>query len=218
MANMPAKIVIGRGPSPQQEYTLEQGETTIGRAADNVIVVLDPEVSRRHARILREGSLYTLEDWGSTNGTFLNGQRVTRRTALQNGDRIALGDVALLTFHDTAVSEQPTAIIPPAAQTPSEADTPGTQPETAVTPEVPSQSTAEPRSEFPELIPAAPAAPTRRRRTVFTCGCMVLLVVLCAATFYFLDAYQQGRLLYCGPLRPLFEIILGPFGFAPVCP
>jgi hypothetical protein len=57
-----------------------------------------------------------------------------------------------------------------------------------------------------------------RRRWVLGCGCGCLLVVfLCMATLFFLDSYEQGRLLYCGPLQPLFEMLLDPLGFSPAC-
>jgi hypothetical protein len=51
------------------------------------------------------------------------------------------------------------------------------------------------------------------------CGLLVALLLVCAGTFLILDAYDQGRLLYCGPAQSLFEAILGPLGlFTPACP
>jgi hypothetical protein len=64
--------------------------TTIGRTADNQIVVPIREVSRRHAEISLTERGYFVKDLGSPNGTFVNGERVTERV-LQDGDRIAMG-------------------------------------------------------------------------------------------------------------------------------
>jgi hypothetical protein len=49
------------------------------------------------------------------------------------------------------------------------------------------------------------------------CGLFLALLLVCLGTFLLLDTFQDGRLLYCGALRPVFEFILGPFGFAPIC-
>jgi hypothetical protein len=64
--------------------------TVIGRSSDCDVVLADPNVSRRHAEIRRLGEGYSLVDLGSTNGTEVNGQRVTE-TSLMNGDVIGVG-------------------------------------------------------------------------------------------------------------------------------
>jgi pSer/pThr/pTyr-binding forkhead associated (FHA) protein len=70
----------------------------IGAAADNDFRIGLAGVSRHHARIVKEGDAYWLEDAGSTNGTFLNGQRVSARERLTHLDVITLGrDVDLIT-------------------------------------------------------------------------------------------------------------------------
>lgn len=66
-------------------------ETTIGRGKDNTIFIDDPFVSTRHARIvLRNNSCY-LEDRGSTNGTLLNGEKITGTVKLKKEDQIEIG-------------------------------------------------------------------------------------------------------------------------------
>jgi hypothetical protein len=67
--------------------------TTIGRTADNQIVVPLKEVSRNHARIVAVAGGYVLKDLGSPNGTFVNGERVQEHK-LQDGDKIVLGPAA----------------------------------------------------------------------------------------------------------------------------
>lgn len=63
---------------------------SIGRLAGNTVVVDHPAVSGHHATILRDGKHFVVEDNASTNGTFVNGKRVTRHT-LRDGDAVRLG-------------------------------------------------------------------------------------------------------------------------------
>jgi hypothetical protein len=67
---------------------------TIGRADDNDVVIRDGRVSRRHARIVADGSGFAIEDCGSSNGTFVNGARV-RRGRLAAGTSIGVGETVL---------------------------------------------------------------------------------------------------------------------------
>ena len=56
--------------------------------------MVDPNdglMSRQHARVFQQGQQFWLMDWKSTNGTYLNGQRIFDRALLQNGDEIRLG-------------------------------------------------------------------------------------------------------------------------------
>lgn len=102
-----AVVKIERGESVGTEFILTQEESNIGRwDADNGIFpdvdldAHDPEakVSRRHARILYRDGQYSIEDLGSTNGTFVNrGRRLIPGTAhvLKNGDEIIVGKTFL---------------------------------------------------------------------------------------------------------------------------
>jgi pSer/pThr/pTyr-binding forkhead associated (FHA) protein len=63
---------------------------TIGRLGDNTIIIDSPAVSSHHACIFRDGYRFTVEDLQSTNGTFVNGTRVSRQI-LQNGDVVRVG-------------------------------------------------------------------------------------------------------------------------------
>jgi hypothetical protein len=65
---------------------------TLGRGEAVDIRIEDPVASSRHARISRQGDLLVLEDLGSTNGTFLNGEPLRGPQPLHTGDRIAIGD------------------------------------------------------------------------------------------------------------------------------
>ena len=67
---------------------------TIGRLPDNDVTIDTPVVSRRHARLVRGGDGWTVEDLGSINGTFLNGQRITGSLPVRPGDRLEVGSFA----------------------------------------------------------------------------------------------------------------------------
>jgi len=92
----------------QQEHRFLSPTIQIGRAVDNDIVITSKRVSREHARIRQEGRKWLLEDLGSANGTFLNGERVLTPIELRDGDRIALGEIILI-YHDpdTTIREDP---------------------------------------------------------------------------------------------------------------
>jgi pSer/pThr/pTyr-binding forkhead associated (FHA) protein len=82
-----------------QEHPLQNAVTRMGRAVENEIVILDKRSSREHALIRREGRRSILEDQGSTNGTYLNGERLMHAVQLRDGDQVRVGDIEFV-FHD----------------------------------------------------------------------------------------------------------------------
>ncbi len=109
------EIEAGNGAQEQKRYHIEQpifvlrltkgmpvdavfaidGATRVGRSRESDIFLVDPSVSRNHALLdVREGNL-VVRDAGSTNGTFVNGERVQVRT-LRPGDRVAFGKTEML--------------------------------------------------------------------------------------------------------------------------
>jgi pSer/pThr/pTyr-binding forkhead associated (FHA) protein len=74
----------------EHAFPLDRRISTLGRHEENDIVLAGPTVSGRHATVRVEGAGATLEDEGSLNGTFVNGERV-ERTALAAGDRVQIG-------------------------------------------------------------------------------------------------------------------------------
>lgn len=80
-------------PQRLRPYRIQQSETIIGRSADAHLVLNDPSVSRRHARILRENNEFVLEDLGSSNGTHVDDVPVLY-SVLKAGDLVQLGKLA----------------------------------------------------------------------------------------------------------------------------
>ncbi len=82
---------------------LEKDVVTIGRDADNDIPLANPQVSRHHARLRRNGTAHVIEDLGSTNGTFINGERVTSKQ-LAVGDQIQIS-VFVITYNGATLQQ-----------------------------------------------------------------------------------------------------------------
>lgn len=89
-----AKLVLLQG-GEATPFSLTGRESTIGRHPDCEVQLHSNMVSRKHARVQRDGGGYVIEDLGSGNGTFVNGQRIEERTPLAHLDRIKLGPVLL---------------------------------------------------------------------------------------------------------------------------
>lgn len=85
------ELVAVAGSSAGTRFSLQAGDTTLGRAADNAIVLNDPLVTRHHAVLTVAGSSLTVRDLGSANGTWVDGERLTAPRALRDGDRLEIG-------------------------------------------------------------------------------------------------------------------------------
>ena len=92
-------LVMTQGPKRGVTILIDRPEMRIGREIDNEIVIDHPQVSRHHAQITQDGNDFFLEDTGSSNGTYVNRNRISERFHLNNGDCIGLGGVVLLTFY-----------------------------------------------------------------------------------------------------------------------
>jgi hypothetical protein len=84
--------------------TFNTDEVRIGRGADNELQIDNLGLSRYHASIEKIEGLHVLKDFGSQNGTFVNGDRVQSRRALNDGDRIGLGKFVVLFRCDAPVA------------------------------------------------------------------------------------------------------------------
>ncbi len=90
-----AKLSGMSGEFKGREFPIEQGEITIGRKADNTILLDHPTISSHHCRIIRSGDSCVLEDLDSTNGTRVNSRDV-REAMLHHKDLIQLGSIEFL--------------------------------------------------------------------------------------------------------------------------
>jgi predicted component of type VI protein secretion system len=88
-------LQVVRGRSASTTLKLTEGVTSIGRHDDCVIRIKSSQVSRRHCEIVEANGKLTIRDLGSSNGTFVNGKRVSGQQVLQPGDEVALGAVTL---------------------------------------------------------------------------------------------------------------------------
>ncbi|TWT50343.1 Phosphoserine phosphatase RsbU [Rubripirellula amarantea] len=95
-----AFLSISGQSGDDSRFELSDRETTMGRHPDCSIVVDAGAVSRYHAKISASNSGFMVEDSGSRNGTFLNGQMLTTPTLLRDGDRIRVSDVEFVFTHD----------------------------------------------------------------------------------------------------------------------
>ena len=96
-----SKLVMLQG-GQATPYDLKSDEFVLGRLPECDIQLQSNMVSRKHARVVRRGTEYLLEDLGSGNGSFVNGKRITEPTVLRHDDRIKLGPVLLRFESDDA--------------------------------------------------------------------------------------------------------------------
>ena len=87
------KVIITDGPGAGEEYLLERA-VIAGRLPSNGIPLKDKKSSREHAKIYQQGQDYAIVDLNSSNGTIVNGQKVTKRV-LKDGDEIVIGTVTM---------------------------------------------------------------------------------------------------------------------------
>jgi diguanylate cyclase (GGDEF)-like protein len=93
-----AQLTVIAGPNAGRAYSLNRGETVLGRGREANVFIDDAGASRAHARIvITDDGRYVLEDLKSRNGTFVGGRRV-ERVELSSGDRIAIGSGVTLSF------------------------------------------------------------------------------------------------------------------------
>lgn len=100
-----ARLVLTT-PEGQETVTLSP-RNSLGRHPSNSIQLLDKIVSKEHCVIVQAGSEFILQDLGSLNGTFINGQRVEGERGLRDGDEIALGSTRAVFQHETSRSPRP---------------------------------------------------------------------------------------------------------------
>lgn len=90
-----ARFVVVNGAEAGSSFDLDAPEVVIGRQTGVEIKLNGTNVSRRHARVSRNGDSFLLEDLGSSNGTFLNGAKIAQRASLKPLDEVRIGPYLL---------------------------------------------------------------------------------------------------------------------------
>ncbi|OGO47120.1 MAG: hypothetical protein A2Z30_04105 [Chloroflexi bacterium RBG_16_64_43] len=180
MSSGQLRLVMRSGPTPGKVFELNKEIATIGREASADIVIADPEVSRAHARLVLKQGGVIIEDLGSTNGTFVNKQRITAPRAISPGDEITLGESIVLGVETEGVAA---TVVAASAKVPPAPRTAAAMPQAAPVPPP----------------PVAAAAPVEkkgggRRMLWIGCGCLLLLACVVAAGIAW---YIDSNNLYC---------------------
>lgn len=190
----PYQLVVRKGPTVGQVILLDLPVMTIGRDPISDVVLNDPEVSRQHVRLTLTEDGYTVQDLGSTNGTFVDGDRISGEpVALQPGQKVSLGSGVDLVYEtgespkmtlvaDLALSEEPEVSPPLAAPPLAPAPAPEPPPEPVYTP---------PPEPAPAYTAVAPEAPEKKSNTALIIAIVSVLLLCCCCTFT-LFMYQWG--------------------------
>ncbi len=219
MARAQYRLVVRQGPVPGQIYELTKNEVSIGRDVSNDFVIPDAEVSRKHARLTLEGDRYKIEDLNSTNGTYIDGQRLIGPHIMSIGEIIMFGDNVGVVFDgepavgDETILSQATLGNTPVAAIPAPQDiypSPPvpSQPEVTVYP-MQQRDVEDFRQDEVEERPRKPV----NGWVLAGCGCLVVIILVIIALLIFIDQpWNPGGGLYC---TPPFDIIFRAFGFCP---
>ncbi len=90
-----AKLVVLSAGLTGRTHELTVDKTTIGRVEDNTFQIAEPSVSSHHCEVLLKGTEVVIHDLNSTNGTFINGEKVTADTVLKPNQILRLGQIEL---------------------------------------------------------------------------------------------------------------------------
>ena len=215
------RLVVRQGPVPGKVFDLAKDVMTLGRDVNNDLVINDSEVSRNHARLTSQSGGYLMEDLASTNGTFVNGQRLIGPKLLNSGDVVGLGETIVLEFSYVAdsgatvvasgpvrqmMAEPPTVAVrapepepmPRPMMAPMGSDAMATGSNMAPPP-APMMREPEPAFAAPPPPPAPlpspvpPKANNTTRNIGITCGC--LLLCICAGGASYAAYLNQAAIL-----------------------
>ena len=106
-------LTVRTGPEEGTVFDLENETIIVGRDVTNDVILTDAEVSRRHSRLTLSPQGYVLEDLGSTNGTFVNGERLSGPYLLIPGDQIGFSQKLVVSFEMAPEAAAETVAVPP---------------------------------------------------------------------------------------------------------
>jgi predicted component of type VI protein secretion system len=172
------QFVMRSGPTPGATFALEGDQLLIGRDSSSAVAINDAEISRKHARLTFQGGKYVIEDLGSTNGTFVNGQRLVSAVVLKTGDVVSFGEQIVLMYE--ALSSDPGETMISARKSPQrQTSAPSPMPAPAPAPA--------PQQYYTPPISGAPAKKTNMTPIFIGAGVLVLICV-CAGVLWYIDS------------------------------
>jgi pSer/pThr/pTyr-binding forkhead associated (FHA) protein len=174
------QFVMRSGPTPGATFSLEGDQILIGRDSTSNITINDAEVSRKHARLNFQGGKYVLEDLGSTNGTFVNGQRLVSPVVLKSGDVVSLGEQIVLMFEALSVDPGATVMVPHKSA-PSAAPSTIAAPAPAPAPSVP----AAPSQQY--YTPSVAPAKRTNWLPIGIGAAVILFICVCVGALWYID-------------------------------
>jgi FHA domain len=113
-----AKLVLLSAGMTGRTHELKVDKTTVGRVEDNTFQIAEPSVSSHHCEILLRGTDVVVRDLNSTNGPYINGEKVTE-TALKPGQVLRLGQIEMRLETDSSPSPSPAPSSAPATPPPT---------------------------------------------------------------------------------------------------
>jgi len=203
------QFIMRSGPNVGKAFPLEAQEISIGRDNSNTIVINDVEVSRRHAKMEFRGSAYVIQDLGSTNGTFVNGQRLSGIQVLNPGDTVAFGEGIMMTYEPIIIYDPSATSVASSGRAVKPA-TPARRPPVKPIP------VSVPPPSYSGQVPAGPipaaAEPARAKKAfpVWLIIVILLLLVICACAAFFIVIDQLS--LWCRVVPFLVPMLGGTCG------
>ena len=186
MSELRLEIVEGAGAG---RTVAVAAAVTVGRGRDADLVLADELVSRHHARITPSGSGAVVEDLGSRNGTFVNGEPILHPTRLEPGDQLQLGVTLVELRSARQVAERPSAVhpVPPPLAVPTRAPdylgaVAGVGDGAGATPPAPSEPAPRPGHELDPLLDSRTKAKARTAPlALFVLVALVVIIYLATA-------------------------------------
>jgi hypothetical protein len=182
------QFVMRSGPNPGKVFPVEGNELTIGRDTSNPISINDAEVSRKHAKMELRGSSYVIQDLGSTNGTFVNGSRISGMQVLNPNDIVSFGENIALMYEAIADANATMISSAKAPRTAAGARRPAAPPPP---PPAPAYSGQVPAGPAPAAAPAKKSGSGKIVLILILVG-IVCLILGCVALLWWIDSDPTG--------------------------
>lgn len=189
------QFIVRKGPKVGQVFRLLQDSISIGRDPLSDIVLNDPEISRHHAKLVRTETGYAIEDFGSTNGSYIDGEKINPggETELLPGQLLSMGSGVIL-LYGVLSDDPPTP--EPFDDSIEQIDTPPTIepiPEPTPVPTMPEpqpQPTPTPRmAQHQPTTPLVPSSDSTGGGSSRTRMVVVLIVLIALCLLFTLSAY-----------------------------